>query len=194
MSQKPSQNRLKTVPKLSQKTVPKTVPKLSQNCPKTVPKLSQCCPKNCPKTVSKLSQNCPKKLSKKLPKNCPKTVPNLSQNCPQSVVTLMVVKLMFFNSVFLNHVSASYRRIWTSLVPNWRPRSPAPFWTGQNHQFRSENRQHGNQNIKFRKRKKSKNVLLKFFWTLFKIVHCRGPCSLRPCISRPYCTYLSASF
>ena len=26
-----------------------------------------------------------------------------------------------------------------------------------------------------------------FFWTLFKKVHCRGPCSLRPCISRPYC-------
>ena len=26
-----------------------------------------------------------------------------------------------------------------------------------------------------------------FFWTLFKNVHCRGPCSLRPCISRPYC-------
>ena len=25
------------------------------------------------------------------------------------------------------------------------------------------------------------------FWTLFKNVHCRGPCSLRPCITRPYC-------
>ena len=37
------------------------------------------------------------------------------------------------------------------------------------------------------KKKVSKNVLLKFFWTQFKIVHCRGPCSLRPCISRPYC-------
>ena len=34
----------------------------------------------------------------------------------------------------------------------------------------------------------SKNVHLKVFWTLFKNVHCRGPCSLRPCISRPYCT------
>ena len=33
----------------------------------------------------------------------------------------------------------------------------------------------------------SKNVHLKVFWTLFKNVHCRGPCSLRPCISRPYC-------
>ena len=28
---------------------------------------------------------------------------------------------------------------------------------------------------------------LKFFWTLFKNMHCQGPCSLRPCISRPYC-------
>ena len=28
---------------------------------------------------------------------------------------------------------------------------------------------------------------LKFFWTQFKNVHLRGPCSLRPCISRPYC-------
>ena len=37
------------------------------------------------------------------------------------------------------------------------------------------------------KRKISKNVLLKYFWTQFKIVHCQGPCSLRPCISRPYC-------
>ena len=40
------------------------------------------------------------------------------------------------------------------------------------------------------KRKISKNVLLKYFWTQFKIVHCQGPCSLRPCISRPYCTVL----
>ena len=30
-------------------------------------------------------------------------------------------------------------------------------------------------------------VHLKVFWTLFKNVHCQGPCSLRPCISRPYC-------
>ena len=37
------------------------------------------------------------------------------------------------------------------------------------------------------KRKISKNVLLKYFWTQFKIVHCQGPCSLRLCISRPYC-------
>ena len=33
-----------------------------------------------------------------------------------------------------------------------------------------------------------KNVHLKYFWTQFKNVHLRGPCSLRPCISRPYCT------
>ena len=32
-----------------------------------------------------------------------------------------------------------------------------------------------------------KNVHLKGFWTLFKNVHCQGPCILRPCISRPYC-------
>ena len=38
----------------------------------------------------------------------------------------------------------------------------------------------------------SKNVHLKVFWTLFKNVHCRGPCSLRPCISRPYCIHLSS--
>ena len=43
------------------------------------------------------------------------------------------------------------------------------------------------QKFVYLKRKISKNVLLKFFWTQFKIVHCRGPCSLRPCISRPYC-------
>ena len=36
--------------------------------------------------------------------------------------------------------------------------------------------------------KMCKNVHLKCFWTLFKNVHCQGPCSLRPCISRPYCT------
>ena len=34
-----------------------------------------------------------------------------------------------------------------------------------------------------------KFVHLKFFWTLFKNVHCQGPCSLRPCISRPYCIF-----
>ena len=33
-----------------------------------------------------------------------------------------------------------------------------------------------------------KFVHLKFFWTQFNNVHLRGPCSLRPCISRPYCT------
>jgi hypothetical protein len=33
-----------------------------------------------------------------------------------------------------------------------------------------------------------KNVHLKNFWTQFKNLHCQGPCSLRPCISRPYCT------
>ena len=32
-----------------------------------------------------------------------------------------------------------------------------------------------------------KFVQLKYFWTLFKNVHLQGPCSLRPCISRPYC-------
>ena len=38
------------------------------------------------------------------------------------------------------------------------------------------------------KRAKScKNVHLKYFWTQFKNVHLRGPCSLRPCILRPYC-------
>ena len=42
--------------------------------------------------------------------------------------------------------------------------------------------------IRVSKEKMSKNVHLKFFWTQFKIVHCRGPCSLRPCISRPYCS------
>ena len=31
-------------------------------------------------------------------------------------------------------------------------------------------------------------MYLKFFWTLVKNVHCQGPCSLRPCISRPYCS------
>ena len=36
--------------------------------------------------------------------------------------------------------------------------------------------------------KTCKNVHLKYFWTQFKNVHLRGPCSLRPCISRPYCT------
>ena len=33
-----------------------------------------------------------------------------------------------------------------------------------------------------------KFVHLKFFWTQFKNVHLGGPCSSRPCISRPYCT------
>ena len=33
-----------------------------------------------------------------------------------------------------------------------------------------------------------KFVQLKYFWTLFKNVHLQGPCSLRPCISRPYCS------
>ena len=32
-----------------------------------------------------------------------------------------------------------------------------------------------------------KFVHLKFFWTQFENVHLQGPCSLRPCISRPYC-------
>ena len=34
-----------------------------------------------------------------------------------------------------------------------------------------------------------KFVHLKLFWTQFKNVHLQGPCSLRPCISRPYCTW-----
>ena len=29
---------------------------------------------------------------------------------------------------------------------------------------------------------------LKFFWTLFKTMHCQGSFSLRPWISRPYCS------
>ena len=35
-----------------------------------------------------------------------------------------------------------------------------------------------------------------FFWTLFKNVHCQGPCSLRLCILRPYCisTQMSLHF
>ena len=32
-------------------------------------------------------------------------------------------------------------------------------------------------------------VLLYSFWTLFENVHCQGLCSLRPCISRPYCMF-----
>ena len=32
-----------------------------------------------------------------------------------------------------------------------------------------------------------KFVQLEFFWTQFKNLHLQGPCSLRPCISRPYC-------
>jgi hypothetical protein len=39
--------------------------------------------------------------------------------------------------------------------------------------------------------KTCKNVHLKYFWTQFKNVHLRGPCSLRPCISRPYSMYQS---
>ena len=35
-----------------------------------------------------------------------------------------------------------------------------------------------------------KFVQLKCFWTQFKNVHLQGPCSLRPCISRPYCISL----
>ena len=33
-----------------------------------------------------------------------------------------------------------------------------------------------------------KFIHLKCFWTQFKNLHLRGPCSLRRCISRPYCT------
>ena len=33
-----------------------------------------------------------------------------------------------------------------------------------------------------------KFLQLKYFWPLFKNVHLQDPCSLRPCISRPYCT------
>ena len=39
-----------------------------------------------------------------------------------------------------------------------------------------------------------KFVHLKFFWTQFKNVHLRGPCSSRPCISRPYCKCFSYHF
>ena len=35
-----------------------------------------------------------------------------------------------------------------------------------------------------------KFVQLKHFWTQFKNVHMQGPCSLRPCISRPYCIFI----
>ena len=35
-----------------------------------------------------------------------------------------------------------------------------------------------------------KFVQLKYFWTQFKNVHLQGPCSLRSCISRPYCIWL----
>ena len=35
--------------------------------------------------------------------------------------------------------------------------------------------------------KTCKNVHLKYFLTQFRNVHLRGPCSLRPCISRPCC-------
>ena len=41
--------------------------------------------------------------------------------------------------------------------------------------------------------KTCKNMHLKYFWTQFKNVHLRGPCSLRPCISRPYCSSLCSS-
>ena len=34
-----------------------------------------------------------------------------------------------------------------------------------------------------------KLVQLKYFWTQFKNVHLQGPCSLRPCILRPYCNW-----
>ena len=37
--------------------------------------------------------------------------------------------------------------------------------------------------------KTCKNVHLKYFGTQFKNVHLRGPCRLRPCISRPYCIW-----
>ena len=32
-----------------------------------------------------------------------------------------------------------------------------------------------------------KFIQLKYFWTQFKNVHLQGPCSLRLCISKPYC-------
>ena len=36
-----------------------------------------------------------------------------------------------------------------------------------------------------------KFVHIKFFWTLFKNVHCQGSCSLRWCISRPYSSHFA---
>ena len=39
--------------------------------------------------------------------------------------------------------------------------------------------------------KRAKNMHLKCFWTLFKNVHCQGPCSLRPCISSRVATYVA---
>ena len=42
--------------------------------------------------------------------------------------------------------------------------------------------------------KTCKNVHHKYFWTQFKNVHLQGPCSLRPCCSRPYCNELTNCF
>ena len=39
----------------------------------------------------------------------------------------------------------------------------------------------------------NKFIHLKFFWTQFKKVQLRGPCSSRPCILRPYCTSIPDS-
>ena len=33
-----------------------------------------------------------------------------------------------------------------------------------------------------------KSMYFKVFWTQLETVHLQGPCSLRPCSSRPYCT------
>ena len=39
-----------------------------------------------------------------------------------------------------------------------------------------------------------KFVQLKYFWIQFKNVHLQGPCSLRPCFSRPYCITIQIIF
>ena len=38
-----------------------------------------------------------------------------------------------------------------------------------------------------------KSVYLKSFWTRLENVHLQGPCRLRPCSSRPYCTNIMTS-
>ena len=37
-------------------------------------------------------------------------------------------------------------------------------------------------------------MYLKLFWTQLEIVHLQGPCCLKPCSSRPYCTSQTSSY